>query len=111
MCALIFLGLVFLSGCSNSADDGLVAGKMNQDQEKALEKWIQSPIKSCQAVEVIGGNVQTGTPHDTLGGSFRERDAILKGVDLGVLSSLTKGSLWVGERSGLQDFAVLSGAA
>lgn len=115
--ALALLGLSMLNACSNNAsDDSSFAGKMTQEQEQALEKWIQSPIKSCQAIEVMGGGAtqvsdQFGMPGFPDSGPSRSRDAIEKGVDLGVLATRTKGSLWIGERTGLKDFAVLSGAS
>ncbi len=122
--ALASLSVCFLSACSNGAsNEEAIAGKMTQEQELALQKWIQSPIKSCEAIEVVGGGAtqisdqlepsvgMPGFPDSGSAGRTRQRDAIVKGVDLGVLSTRTKGSLWIGERSGLKDFAVLSGAS
>lgn len=111
---LVLLSLGALNACSSSgSEDSSFAGKMTQEQEQALQNWIQSPIKSCQAIEVMGGGATQISDQFGRTGSGRahERDAIAKGVDLGVLATRTKGSLWIGERSGLKDFAVLSSAA
>jgi hypothetical protein len=117
------LGVAMVStaiGCSSGGGDGGgggIQGKLSAEQEAALQTWIQSPLKSCEAVEVVGGGATTPADDFTMPGfpqpapRARDRDAIAKGVDLSVLHAKTKGSLWVGPKSANGAFAVLSGGA
>ncbi len=117
------LGVAMVStaiGCSSGGGDGGgggIQGKLSTEQEAALQAWIQSPLKSCEAIEVVGGGATTPADDFTMPGfpqpapRPRDRDAIAKGVDLSVLHAKTKGSLWVGPKSANGAFAVLSGGA
>lgn len=117
------LGIAMVStaiGCSSGGNDGGggVQGKLSAEQEAALQTWIQSPLKSCEAVEVVGGGVSASSDDFQLPGfpsqpapRPRDRDAIAKGVDLSVLHAKTNGSQWIGSKSQTGAFAVLSGGA
>lgn len=109
--ALTVFGLV-VSGCSSSGGDGggNVVQKLSPEQQKAFEAWVASPVKSCQAMEVVGGaSVQVEMPTfpgmPTAPSRPSTRDAVEKGIDLGVYKQKTGGSLWLsGDR---QDLAVI----
>ncbi|MBN8542075.1 MAG: hypothetical protein J0L82_16905 [Deltaproteobacteria bacterium] len=120
----LVLGLALISsitGCSSGGGDGGgggVQGKLSAEQEAALQAWIQAPIKSCQAIEVVGGGASTSSDDFGIPGfpsapapRPSNRDAIEKGVDLSVLHAKTKGSMWIGSKSASGAFAVLSGGA
>jgi hypothetical protein len=108
-------------GCSSGGGDGGGGGgnqgKLSAEQEAALQTWIQSPLKSCEAIEVVGGGATTPADDFNMPGfpppapRARDRDAIAKGVDLSVLHAKTKGSQWIGSKSQAGAFAVLSGGA
>lgn len=117
------LGVAMVStaiGCSSGGGDGGggIQGKLSAEQEAALQTWIQSPLKSCEAIEVVGGGASTSSDDFQIPGfpsqpapRPRDRDAIPKGVDLAVLRAKTKGSQWIGSKSQTGAFAVLSGGA
>lgn len=109
--ALTVFGLV-VSGCSSSGGDGggNAVQKLSPEQQKAFEAWVASPVKSCQAMEVVGGaSVQVEMPTfpgmPTAPSRPSSRDAVEKGIDLDVYKQKTGGSLWLsGDR---QDLAVI----
>lgn len=99
--ALAVFGLV-VSGCSSSGGDGggSAVQKLSPEQQKAFEAWVSSPVKSCQAMEVVGGaSVQIETPSfpgmPAAPSRPSTRDAVEKGIDLGVYRQKTGGSLWL----------------
>ncbi|MBK7892436.1 MAG: hypothetical protein IPJ84_16795 [Bdellovibrionales bacterium] len=109
--ALTVLGLAF-TGCSSSGGDGggSAVQKLSPEQQKAFETWVASPVKSCQAMEVVGGaSVQIEMPSfpgmPAAPSRPSSRDAVEKGIDLDVYKQKTGGSLWLsGSR---QDLAVI----
>lgn len=110
----LFSGMAIMASavaCSSGGGDGGgggFQGKLSAEQEAAFQTWLASPVKSCQAIEIMGGGATTsGDPFS----APRGRDAIEKGIDLGVLQTKTKGSLWIGDKTGNGPFAVLSGGA
>jgi hypothetical protein len=88
------------------------------NKKQLFKRGFNRPIKSCQAIEVVGGGASTSSDDFGIPGfpsapapRPSNRDAIEKGVDLSVLHAKTKGSMWIGSKSASGAFAVLSGGA
>lgn len=80
-------------GGSGSGDGGL--SKLSPEQQQAFQAWKTSPIKTCQAVEVVGGYVSTTD----------------RAIDLEVLAARTGNSIWLHDPTRADVFGVLSGGA
>ncbi|CAN5633523.1 hypothetical protein BH10BDE1_BH10BDE1_10560 [soil metagenome] len=119
-------------GGGASGADGV--SKLSPEQQQAYQAWLKAPIKSCQAIEVVGGGSTTfsdgsdggpsspqtpgfpggfpGFPSGSVNPDARVgQNAIEKGVDLKVLAERTGGSLWLSDAAKPDTFAMLSGGA
>jgi hypothetical protein len=137
--AMMFLASFALacgSGGGGGADGGAVS-KLSPEQQQAFQTWLKAPIKSCQAIEVVGGGSTSfpeggdggpsgpaapgfpgegfpGFPSGSVAPAPHPRsgqDAIEKGLDLKVLAERTGGSLWLSDSAKTDAFGMLSGGA
>lgn len=103
---------LFLAACSSGGgggggDTGLQ--KLTPEQKQAYDAWLKAPIKSCEAMEIMGA--QATEFSSPFGPRETSRDAIAKGVDLSILAERTGGSLWIAGAKGAMNAALLSGGS